>query len=240
MREDQRPARDLGVGMAFVPELLLRQVLMEGFVELGGDDDRQRELFERLDGLLQSSRELWERDYRAMLCELALAGDRWARFTIGYPTDTARYPTVSIVNESGAEDDALAVVGGVLSVGYRTVGTPTVADDQSARMERHQVEGVGWTSNIQVGVWSVAAEESVVLSAIVKHLLLRHRGRLLAAGVHSATLSETGFIPDPARWPRTGYVPVIRCTMGGTLRQTRRRSPTEYRVRLTTLQGNNE
>ncbi len=232
------PANDAGYGMAYVPELLVRQVLIEGLMELAGDEDRMNELFGRVDSMLQGSQGQWLKDLKAMTREMAERDSRGpAHVRVGYPADDALWPHISIVIEGGSEDAGQATLGDVLGVEYEQRGEPDPDDDTTSRSIRHKRIGVGWTTNLQVGTWAVSPEMSVVVHALVKHLLVRHKTRLSPAGIHEITLSENGFAPDPVRWPRIGYVPYIRCTMIGTLRQTRRTGQVPTRVTVSAVRG---
>lgn|GEM_PF-4393895 len=232
-----RPIRDLGFGMAFVPELLMRQMLLEGLFELAGDEEEQTELFERLDDLLQGSQELWAKDVKAQVLKMTERDSRRALHVgISYPGDDAVYPYWSLVLENGSEDQAQATAGDILGVEYEQRGTPSATDPTASRVIRHTHLGTGWTSIVQLGTWAVSSEQSIIVSAIAKHLVLRHKGRLFAAGVHDISFTEGGFQPGE-RWPRIGYVPILRCTMTGTLRQTRRTGPVPTRTTVTSVKG---
>ena len=41
----EQTQRHVGAGMDLIPELLIRQIIIEGLVELAGDPFRQEELF---------------------------------------------------------------------------------------------------------------------------------------------------------------------------------------------------
>ncbi len=229
-----------GSGMLETPELLLRQVLLEGMVELAGDDVRLDELFARVDDLRQGTQEDWADDFKAALRRMARLHDvGGVSVGVGYPMDDAHYPYVSIVTDSAGESPGGASMGDVLGRTYSVVGTPTADDADSTVSTRHTVLGVDYTTSIQIGCWALAPEESTLLLTVVRHLLFRHKGRLVASGVRDITLSESGFQPDPQMYPRTGYVPVIRCSLEWTLRQTRRTRRVPTRVRIASVSFTN-
>lgn len=224
----------LGAGMLETPELLLRQVLIEGIVELAGDDERLDELFARFDTLLQGSQEEWVADLKAAFLRMAeLHAEGGIRVGVGYPLNEAVYPYVSIVTESASEQPGGASMGDVLGRTYTQTGTPSATDPTSSQSTRHTVIGVDYVTNVQVGCWSLAPEESILLNSVVRHLLFRHKGRIVGAGARDVTMSESGFEPNPGMYPRTGWVPVIRCTLDWTLRQTRRTRPVPTRITAT-------
>lgn len=227
--------KHVGAGMLETPELLLRQVLMEGLRELAGDRARQDELFLRVDSLRQGTQEEWAEDMRDLLARLVRFHEEGGlQVSVGYPMDDATYPYVSLVTEGASESPGGAVMGDVLGRTYRVIGTATADDWDSSSTERHKIVGVDYTTNLQVGCWALASEESMLVLALVRHLLFRHKGRLFEAGVRELTFSESGFQPSPDLYPRTGYVPVVRCTLEWTLRQTRRTRPVPTRVRMRT------
>lgn len=220
-----------GAGILEEPELLLRQVLMEGLVELAGTPDQVEELFRRSDTLRQGSQDDWADDFRAGLHQLVRDGG--LRVHIGVPMTEAVLPSVSIVTASSSEDAGGATLGGVLGVAWRSLGVPA-ADPNAFVTERHTTLGADWTTSLQVGCWATTPEESVLLKALVAYLLFRHKGRLTVAGVRDLSLSESGFTPDPQLYPRVGYVPAFSVSIEWTRRQTRVRRPVPTRYTITT------
>lgn len=221
------PAIHSGSGFLNAPEMLIRQVLLEGLQELAGDQPRQRELFARPDDLEQGSQEEWVEDAMAFLLSLSTPGAGGWNVGIGYPPDTMQLPYASIVIDNAAEQPGGATVGDILHTDLERTG-----QGSSLVLTRHVVKGVDYASNIQVGCWCTSPEGASILLSIVRHLLFRHKGRMTAAGIHDISTSESGFAPDPALYPRTGYVPVIKVSLDWTLRQTVRTSPVPLRARL--------
>lgn len=230
--------RDFGSGMSWTPELLLRQVLLEGVLALAGDEFRMAEMVQRADTLDQSSRAQWERDFRDTIADLAEHGPGKAplRIKLGYPHEQAVYPHVSIVLASGSEDRAQATVGDRLGQTTEHRGTPTEDDPSASRAIEHTLIGLGWTTTLEIGVWAVAPEQAILIHALLKHLILYEKGRMVAAGVTEMSISETGFTPGEG-WGRVGFVPVIRCTMAWTIQSTLRKGPVPTRVTLRRVRG---
>lgn len=224
--------RHQGSGMGIVPELLLRQVILEGLVELAGDEYRQTELFRRVDDMLQGTQEDWNDEFKTALRRMTNISARdGIQCAVRYPDLETRMPFVSIVPESGAEDESQATFGDLLGQDVITVGTIPVGEDPSnpatdlsARLERRQVIGNEWTTNLQLGSWTEVPEESILCHALVKHLVFRHKHRLQDAGFREIALSEGGFEPSPTMQQRTGYVPFVRCTLRWTWRQSVRKN----------------
>jgi hypothetical protein len=226
-----RPIRHRGAAINIAPELLVRQVLTEGLVELAGSNFSLDELYEREDDLLQGSQDEWTDDLKEELRRILDPEEQGGvRVLIGYPPSTGRFPAVSLVLESANENEGESTMGDVLGQHYQQIGTPDPDDPSASRSVEFKTIGAEWLSNVQVGVWATAPETSLALHAAVKAILFKHKGRLLAAGVNEVSMSESGFQPDPQLYPRTGYVPVIRCSMRWTWRQTRRTDPVPTRV----------
>lgn len=223
-----------GAGTLESAELLVRQVLLEGLVELAGDDVRMSELFERADDLDQGSQTMWTADLKAAVRRMVTSApvQGGVLIGVGYPNNAAVLPFVSIIAESAAEDAGGATMGDILHRFYETVGTPSATDPSASRSVRHLVTGVDYTTAVQVGTWTTAPEDSLALHAVVRHLLFRHKGRMVRGGVRELSFSENGFAPSSELYPYTGYVPVLRCTIEWTLRQTRRTSPVPTRVTM--------
>jgi hypothetical protein len=215
--------------MHIVPELLVRQVLLEGLVELAGDPYRQDELFGRHDDMPQGTAEDWLEEMRAALLRMtSLTAPDGIRVAVGYPALEARFPYVSIVIEEGHEDESGAVSGDLLGGATKVTGTFNADLPESFSVEDREIIGSEWSTTLQVGSWTEVPEESALLHAMVKSILFRDKGRLYTAGVREMMLAETGFAPDERMSQRTGYVPVVRCTMRWTWRQTRRKTVPHY------------
>lgn len=221
------PAIHAGTGFLHAPELLVRQVLLEGLQELAGDTYRMNELFARADSLAQGTQEDWIEDAKHVVSTLATPGAGGWHVGVGYPPDTMELPFVSVVLDSAAEQPGGATAGDILHTAYERTG-----EGDSAVSTRHDVKGVDYSSNIQVGCWCTSPEAASILLSTVRHLLFRHKGRLAAAGIRDISTSESGFAPDPAMYPRTGYVPIVKLSMDWTLRQTVRTSPVPTRARI--------
>lgn len=221
--------RHVGSGMHLVPELAVRQVLLEGLVELAGDEFRQEELFGRHDNLPMGTQEDWLDEMRqALLRMTSVTAPDGIKVGVGYPHLEVRFPYVSIVIEEGHEDEGGAVTGDVLGGDSHLRGTFNADLPESFQVEDREVIGTEWSTTLQIGSWTEVPEESSLLHAMVKSVLFRDKGRLYTAGVREIMLSETGFAPDERMAQRTGYVPVVRCTMRWTWRQTRRRVVPHY------------
>lgn len=225
-----QPIRPEGAGMGMVPEMLLRQVLLEGLVELAGDTHRVEELFGRLDTLRQGSQSEWEQDFRAHLNRMLSSQEGGIHVLVGYPPAHFEFPTVSIVKDTGGE--AGSMVGSILGEQSESFGTPSETDPSLSSSTRHTTLGRDWKSNLQIGSWSFAGEESHMLHEVCLNILERRRGQLAVAGVRELDFSESGFQPNPDMYPRTAFVPTIRCTMEWTRRQTLREGPIPTRVTM--------
>jgi len=202
----------LGAGMSVVPELLVREVLLAGLVEVAGDTTRINEIVGRFDIDPRGGDRVrrWSEELRAAIRTLPAR----VRCAVGYPEDRAQAPYLSVVLEGGSEDSRGAVAGDVLGYHYYPRG--------DGRAEYQKVIGIDETSTVQVGAWATAPEESLLLLEVARNVLFRDKGRLYDAGVHEVAFSHGGDEPNPERFPWTGYVPVLRCTMTWTRRQTRR------------------
>ena len=222
------PIRPYGTGLLLVPELLVREVLLEGMAELAGDEFRLDEMFGRKDeALLTGTATTWLQEMRDIFRTMVEEESRGIGVGVGYPSEHVHLPYVSIVSSGGGEDDSSATMGNVLSRRGEALGN--MADD-SARAREHTALGLDWRTTVQVGSWTTSPELSTVLHAAVKHILFRLKGRLAVAGVLDVALSDAGFEPDPRFHPRTAYVPVVSVRLGHTMVQTRRVDPAPTKI----------
>jgi len=233
------PLRPLGSGGPLNVNLLLRQVILEGLAELARDDFRMRELYQRLDDLYAGSQDVWVEETKAELQRVLNLGQPGAvHVATGYPQTAMALPWVSIIQESGNEDEGQACMGNLLRTASEQIGTPTEDDWESARTIEHRQIGVEWNARVQVGTWTLAPESSLLLHEAVKAAIFLERGRVREAGVLNLSMSEGGMTPEGHElYPRVGYVPICSVSMQWTWRQTKRtKVPT--RVRLTLTHGN--
>lgn len=215
----------LGAGMEIAPELVLRQALMEQLRLLAGDRRRLEDLVRRTDALASSTAADWSVDLTRAALRMLLPSrpEDEVRVMLGYPVDAAVMPCVSIVMASGSEDVGEAVMGDV-------IGRSTAMEGASL-VERTTL-GLDYRSTVQVGSWTTAAEESLLLHALVHESLVLAKGALYGAGVHDLSLSDSGFEPDDKHYPSTGFVPVWQCSIRWTRRTTLRAvAHTTYMVR---------
>lgn len=224
-----------GSGMTISPELLMRQVLLHGMVLLAGDEYRVEELFERFDELRHGTQDFWVDDLKEALTRMVnVAASDGVKIGVGYPSLETRFPYLSIVPEEGHEDASQATCADFLSDDKTVIGTitpgsdPTVAENVSARLVKHTTIGAEWETTVQVGSWTEVPEESMLLHAMAKHIVFGEKGRLLESGILNVSLSETGFQPDDRMVQRSGWVPVLRCRLEWTWRQTRRKNAPYY------------
>jgi len=224
------PIKHRGSGQTITPELLVRQVLLEGLVELAGDRFRQDELFARVDDMLQGTQDAWAKEMRAALLRMAQPGRKGGiSVAVGYPQDEALLPYVSIIGDAGSEEGNQASMGDVLGRHF---------DQDTGTL--YTVIGTEWSSTIQIGSWATVGEESTLLHQLVKHVAFRAKGSLIAAGVRDVSLSESGFAPGEVYYPRVMWVPMLRLTLEWTYRQTRRKRPVATSFQITTTNFGNE
>ena len=214
------PVRHRGAGHNLTPELLVRQVLLEGLVELAGDKFRQDEIFDRVDDMLQGTQETWNQEMREALLRMSHVGALGGiRVAVGYPSTESRLPHISIITESGAEEGGQATMGDVLGRAYDR-DTNTL----------YTTKGAAWSSSVQIGAWATSGEASTLLAQIVRNVVFDKKGSLLQSGVHEISLSETGFDPGEQYYPRVQWVPMIRVNLEWTFRQTHRKKPVATQI----------
>ena len=138
------PVVPTGVGNSMALPFLVREVLLEGLVELAGDEARIDELFARWDGLLQGSQEETVVDFKRRLKRMAIVGQvDGIMVNVGYPMSDARYPALSVIARNAAEDTGASVLGDVLAITGTYTGTPTEDDFTSTIGTEHVTIGGG-------------------------------------------------------------------------------------------------
>jgi len=235
--------RDIeGAGHHESPLLRVRQVLMEGLVQLAGDRTRLEELFGRVDDLLQGTQTEYTKEFSDYLQEKvrALNGPDGVRVRVGYPhSDDMALPHIGIVVESGSEDTGGDVSGDLQRESVEAQGTAPSTIEYDAgefgayKVVQESVLGIDWTSNVQITCWALSGEEAELWKSAVLNVLIRDKGRLQVGGIREIRLSESGFMPSGDYQPRVMYVPVVRVTASWTVRQTMRQK-VPYAVKLGT------
>lgn len=241
-----------GTGMNIVPEMDVREVIINGLHELANDREAIEGMVSRTDALRDGSQDDWTAELRAeLLAMLDPESDRYVYVKVGYPLSNAHLPCVSIILEGATENQGEANIGDDLNRYTEVQGTfvaPVSLDNglslaplpnatttpTPVRVEEVQVKGTGWSSNVQCGCWHVAPEGALLLQAAVRWALFRGKGQLHDAGVHQLSFSEGGVQPDGQMEPRVGYVPMITIHMDWTYRQIRRKTVMPGNIAFTT------
>lgn len=218
-----------GSNNQFSPDLLVRQVLLEGLALLARDPVRSTMLYERFDDLVGGSQDEQPGSWRARLRELTQYGAEEAlQIGVGHPHDAARLPYVGVVLDSGSEVASMARLNDLQAVSHEVIGEDVQNGDGSydfgsQRVIQHRHRQTDWTSSIQVSTWATTPEESLLVHEAVREVLLNDKGRLRPAGITNVSFSDTGFAPDVQIRPRTGWVPVLSVSMEWDLTQVQRR-----------------
>jgi hypothetical protein len=143
--------------MNIVPELDVRAVLIQGLHELAEDSFAIDELVKRVDALRQGSQLQWEADLRAELVRmLTPTDDRYVFVKVGYPTDAAHLPALSIILDNASEDTSGAMLGDSLGSSYRVEG---VAPDRTVGAVFVQNEPLG-AAGLTAASYKAAPAES--------------------------------------------------------------------------------
>jgi hypothetical protein len=234
-----------GGGMFFMPELLLRQVLLQGLVDLAGDDERMSVLFGRVDDLLQGTQDGWVDELKSYFRDAVTRTEGRMAVMVGYPMDHTFTPCFSIVEMSGGENDGEALVGDRWDTATEQEGVVNERDmtgtiTEYPRLVRTEVIATPWKTTIQVGAWATSPEGSTVLAAVARSILIRDKSRLMRAGVTNISLSTPGgFTPDNERYPMIGYVPIVQVAMDWQCVDQVRSGPRPGRIAsISTTPGN--
>lgn len=249
--------------MPIAAEFLVRQVVLEGLHEISADETRLREIVGRVDTLSDGSNDAvrgkWtEQLVAAYVDMLDPSSPDYVKVLDGLPFAAGDLPCVSIIKEAGAEDTAGAELGDLLAwravtrggydndrpvrdlagvFGLGTRGRSNLTRSTETRvpvLHEHRLEGVAFTTTVQVGSWTTAPELSLLLDAAVHDSLFRGKRRLITAGVQDVAFSEGGSPTDEEIQVRlrVGYVPSQRATIDWIRGTTRRKGPIPNRVRI--------
>lgn len=226
----ENPVLPFASGMQGPPEMLIRQVLIEGLAVLAKDKRRVEEIVGRVDDLPGGSQNGWAAELWGILQKNAIQAG--ILVYVGYPSSEARFPCISIIDESTQEDSQSRTMGNIQGRYNKRYGGFDANDPAVGYTERLQVEGHDKISQLQIGAWAEAGELAFLIRSVVGHILERDQGRLIEAGGLDIETSESGFQPDPTWQPRIGYVPMIRLTFTWSRHQIRRVSPVPTRVTI--------
>tara|TARA_R110000824_G_scaffold54028_2_gene149063 strand:- start:17624 stop:18262 length:639 start_codon:yes stop_codon:yes gene_type:complete len=192
------------------------EALVRGLHQLAEDPTAIEEMVDRKDMLFNGTQLAWSKELRDDLVSmLDPQSANYVNCLLAYPTGIADLPTLSIVEESGGENEGEAVMGDLLHV-FWTLVQP---DDQSCR---HDVRGIGETTRIQVGAWTTSPERSLLLRAAAHWALFQNKGLLQDRGIHEVSFSSGGVEVSDDLLPRVAYVPMISLTLKWTFRATKR------------------
>lgn len=214
--------------LGMIPELALQEAILLGLNALASDVRAIDELVGFDSDLRHTGGDEWRRALRDALLEMVdPSSDLYCDVRIGYPVPPgqAKMPAISIVVESGGENEAEAVIGDVQHVSYSDL----IGPDQT--LYETLTIGSGQTSVIQVGAWATSPERSALLRAAIKWALYQQKDRLITRGVHEISFSESGFEVSPDLEPRVAFVPTVNVRMNWTFSLSSRRK-VPNRVRL--------
>lgn len=214
----------LGAANTAAPELLIREVLLEGLSVLVADSARLAELYERFDGVSGGSQATTPAAFAARLRQLCAWGSAdELTVRMGYPSEHARMPAVSLVYDGGGENPGSAVFGDVFTRQHVLVGADNTGDWSTQTCTQTVVKVIEYSSRIQIGTWATGPEESILVHEAVRNVLFTDKQYLADRGIRDASLSEGGIVPDRRMYPRVAYVPMLSVQLTWDLRHTRRR-----------------
>jgi hypothetical protein len=215
-----------------VAEFVIREQIVEGLIELRDSPQQLGELTTRFDSMPQGSETEWSVQCRAMLLHmLDPEGGEFVTVSLGHPSSDATLPWVGIVHRGESEDMAAASMGDVLDVQNEHIGT---SDDLTHfHIRKHITRGVTVSSQVEIAVWAVSAEASVILHEAVQYVLFRRKGHIAAAGVRDMVMRTDGFEPREDMLPRVSYVPTVTLTCSVQRRAVVTRDNIPHQVAIT-------
>jgi len=209
-----------------VAEFVIREQIIEGLAELRNAPDQLAELTTRFDALPQGTESEWSTQCRDLLLHMLdpYSGEL-VQVSLGHPASDAVLPWVGIVHRGEAEDTSSATLGDIQTRELEVVGS--VDDEPRYRLKKHTITGIDLNVQVEVGIWSVSAEASIVLYEAVQYVIFRRKGQMTSAGIREVTMRADGFEPRNDALPRVMYVPVINltCIVNRQARSTRDNVP---------------
>lgn len=218
-----------------VPLEYIRGVLAEGVAALVSDPVRLHYALERHDSSMRhSSADRFQEDAKRQLATFLSS----LRFTLAYPANEAKAPTVSIVVVNDSEDRSRGNAGDVAGKATELHGTAqssTVAAWQStptSRAYRRTTYETLCTANLQIGLWFAKDLDPFIALRLLKQVLIRDKGRLMNAGILDiGAITITSFAPGPD-WPDIPFVPTIGLTITYSYRFEDRSGPVPTHIRI--------
>ena len=254
-----RSSRHRGSGMNIVPELAVMETLVMGLQLLAEDPNAIAECIDRIDAMEQNDPEDWRSSMIAALQEMLTPGsDTYLNVFVGFDAAVANMPAIHLENAGGGENTGEAEVGDIIGV-YYSLRNPVDPDADLADVDldnprgltppvelldtehlavRHQVKGVGQSTQVTVGCWDPAPERALLIQAAVRWALFTGKAHLGSRGVHEVSWSEGSVVPSQEMLPRpVSYVPTLTLTLRWTFRATEPRV-VPNRLRVTTKFSN--
>jgi hypothetical protein len=240
----ERKSRHRGAGMNIVPELAVMEALSVGLQRLAEDPNAIAECVDRLDAMEHYEEDDWRRGMVQALIEMLTPGsDAYLSVFVGFDAAVAHMPAIHLENAGGGENTGEAEVGDIIGEYFtlrNAVDDPdieTLADTQHMAV-RHQVTGVGQSTQVVIGCWDPSPERALLIQAAARWAIWTQRGFLSTRGVHEFSWSEGAITPNPEMMPRpVSYVPTLTLTLRWTFRATESQI-VPNRLRVTTKFSN--
>lgn len=221
-----------------VAEFVIREQLIEGLAELRASPDQLAELTTRFDALPQGTQSEWATQCRDLLLHmLDPESGELVQVSLGHPANDAVLPWVGIVHRGEAEDPGSALLGDIQLRDVEVTGS--VTDPGRYRLTRHTILGIDLTVQVEVAIWTVSAEATVVLYEAVQYVLFRRKGDMTSAGIREVSMRSDGFEPRNDALPRVMYVPTVNltCTVQRQARRTKDNLPWKLTASYTFSSG---
>ena len=214
--------------MSLLPEIIIREVLVEGIRELRSDPDKVRQLFRN------SPQDLVDSFY-------GLLSNTTIDITLGYPREDSQFPCIAVILRGEQESDFF--VGDILGSGYdpdaglniteefffmgdedstitaagpldkKIIGEPARLFNLATPTYR-EVRGSGFRSTYLLQVMTDNQEFTIFLYVAVKFILLSNLMVLERNGIIDVALTGTDFLPQPSQQPNFIFMRGVTITFG--------------------------
>lgn len=171
----------------------LRQIVLEGFVQLAADDDLLLFLLRRTDATRHGAAAEWPSTMAGRIRKAVLGNQERLDVIYDYPRSLASFPVISLIMDQDSQDTGADRLGqGEEETRTHRRGTLGVGAAEIARMAAYTPFVRPWRGQVQVGCWWDPDESARVLYALTQWVLLQWHGYAQGSGIRELSIGTGG------------------------------------------------
>lgn len=176
----------------------IRQIVLEGFLQLVADEELLRFLLRRTDGTRHGAAEEWPAQMARRIRDAVIGRTNRLDVLLDYPRTVASFPVITLILGEDSEDVGANRVGhGEEETVSHRRGSLGVGAAEVARVASYRPFVRPWRGSIQVGCWWDPDESTRVLYALTQWVLLQWHSYAEKSGIKELSIASGGGFVAP-------------------------------------------